>query len=148
MCHPQTYSHIRVQVNWRVYYNLLYNKCHLQTQSLSVGGNLKRLDLTGLPVDYTFKSYLLSDATYETICNSTIDTFGHKIEIITDALACCINLDKFRYDYLRKINEQNLKLETGLFVYFKTICAYSSDISYEFCNCLANLKCELKLFIT
>ena len=55
----------------------------LNTQSFAC--NLRRLDLTGLLNDKSLTSYLLSNVILEGISNSTIDTFGPKMEIIADA---------------------------------------------------------------
>ena len=73
--------------------------------------------MTGLPNDESLNSYLLSNAILEVISNSTIDTLGHKIEIIADAGIIVL---KQTFEILRKINEESLKPETGLSVNFKT----------------------------
>ncbi|CAL4099047.1 unnamed protein product, partial [Meganyctiphanes norvegica] len=87
--------------------------------------NIKRIDVSGLGCfnssNHSIKCFAPPQDILKDIHNSTMDTFGHKIEIFADAEL--ILSKKNVFNLLRNIIEESLNPKVGISVYFKKITA-------------------------
>ncbi|CAL4194097.1 unnamed protein product [Meganyctiphanes norvegica] len=116
---------------------------------------LRRLDVSGLGLFHSrdqMRCFSRPDDILEGINKSSIETFGHKIEILADAefnfcAETAYNLrEKKGFDLLRNIVESSLSHDVGISVYFKKITASffnpNAKFPVDFYHVLALSKCK------